>query len=86
MPIASKAIFDAVAAGHVFDRFDRVDFGGVDAVGGAELLGEIKLVVEDVDGDDAAGAGDAGALDDVEADAAAADHGRRFAPPGTLAV
>ena len=46
---------------------------GVDDVGGAELARVGELVLQHVDGDDAARAGEPRALDDVEADAAAAD-------------
>src|SRR5215831_3471002 len=48
--------------------------GGVDRVGGAEVARERELGVEEVARDDLAGAGEARALDDVEPDAAAADH------------
>ena len=54
---------------------DGVALAGVDRGGGAELLGHLELGLVHVDGDDLAGAGDAGALDHVEADAAAADDG-----------
>ena len=46
---------------------------GVDEVGGAELLGRLALQLDRVDREDAAGAGDARALDHGLADAAAAD-------------
>ena len=48
---------------------------GLHEVGGAELLGHLELRLEHVDGDDLLGPGDLGALDHVEADAAAADDG-----------
>src|SRR3546814_16758487 len=47
--------------------------------GGAELAGQRQFVVEDVDGNDALGAGQARAEQRVEADAAEADHGDRTA-------
>ena len=51
----------------------------LDGLGGAELPGHLELGVERVDGHDLTGPGDAGTLDDVEPDAAAADHGDRVA-------
>src|SRR5262249_42208016 len=47
----------------------------VEDVGCAERLGPLELLVDDVDGDDAGGAGDTRSLDDVDADAAAAEDG-----------
>ena len=43
-------------------------------VGGAELLGRLELAVDEVDGDDLGRAGDPGALDGGDADAAAPEH------------
>ena len=63
------------AAGELAHLADRVALRRVDGVGGAELAGQLELRLEHVDGDDLAGAGDGGALDAVEADAAAPDHG-----------
>ena len=67
------------AAGQLLDRFDRVGPAGVDHVGGAEMLGHVELRALDVDRDDAPGAGDGGAVDGRQADAAAADHRHRAA-------
>ena len=69
------------AAAHALDLFDRVDIGvGLThqhGVGSAETLGYIELVGGDVDGDDLAGAGDAGSLDDGVAHPAGAEHRHR---------
>ena len=56
---------------------DGVAAAGVDDVGGAELAGVSELVLQGVDGDDLLRAGQEGARDHAEADAAAADddHG-----------
>ena len=51
-----------------------VDLLGVDEVGHAELGGELAAGRVDVDADDLVGAGKPGALHDVEADAAEAEH------------
>ena len=62
-------------AGHCADRLDGVvDRGRVDEVGHAELLRERSFSGDGVDPDDAAGSRDAGALDDVGADAAEPEH------------
>jgi hypothetical protein len=47
----------------------------VDAVGGAQLAGQLELALVDVDGDDAAGLGQARADDRREADAAQPEDG-----------
>ena len=49
--------------------------GGVDRVGRADPLGRLQFFGVDVDGHDPPGAERPGELDDVEADAAGADHG-----------
>src|SRR5690606_38712896 len=60
-------------AGQAEDPQSGIDLVGLDRVGRPELAGHLQLRLEHVDGDDLGGTGDAGALDDVEADAAAAD-------------
>ena len=70
-----EGVVGAEAAGDLLDLADGVLLGGVDGVRGAEAHGELELTFVDVDGDDLAGVDEAGPLDDVEADAAAADHG-----------
>ena len=71
--------------GRMTDAFERpvhrrnVSVGGGDEVGRAELAGQRLLLGQKIDGDDAPGAGDAGALDHVQADAADAEHGDRLA-------
>ncbi len=65
-------------SGDLLHRLHDVLLLGVDDVRGAEVGRELQLVVEQIDGDDGLGAGQLGALHDVEADAAAADdHDRR---------
>src|SRR3546814_12843486 len=61
------------------DRLHGAFLCGIKGVGGAELAGQRQLVVEDVDGNDALGAGQARAEQRGEADAAEADHGDRTA-------
>jgi len=51
----------------------------VDGVGGAELAGFGEFKVVEVGGDDGVGAGEVGAEDSPEADAATADDDHRFA-------
>lgn len=67
----------------VGDQFEQlvhdVALGGVDAVGRTELDGQLGFAGQDVDGDDAFGAGESCALDDVESHTAATDHGDRRA-------
>ena len=74
------------AAGEGHDRADRIHLAGVDGVGGAELARELQLGCHRVDGDDAAGTGDGGAVDAREPDTAAADYGNGFRRARTLAV
>ena len=57
----------------------RVDVRRVDEVGRAESTGERQLLRIGVDRHDPGGTGDASALDHVEPDAAAPDHGDRVA-------
>ena len=78
-PITSKATSAPRPPREADHVGDRVALVGLHEVGGAELLGHLELRLEHVDGDDLLGAGDLGALDHVEADAAAADHGDRVA-------
>ena len=79
-PITSKATSAPRPFGvRPDDVGDRVALVGLHEVGGAELLGHLELRLEHVDGDDLLGAGDLGALDHVEADAAAADDRDRVA-------
>src|SRR5512132_1073805 len=63
-----------VGAAERLDRLDRVLLGGVDGELGAELAGEVELLVVDVDGDHAP-AGDRGVLDREVAEAADAEDG-----------
>ena len=67
------------AAGQLHDRLHGVRLARVDNVGGAEPVGELQLMVVDVDRDDPAGVQQPGALDHVEPDAAAPEHGDRHA-------
>ena len=67
------------ALGHFLHRQHWVHFLGIHHVRGAKFLRELKLGRHHVDGDDAAGTGNGRAVDGREADAAAADHGHRFA-------
>jgi hypothetical protein len=53
---------------------DRIVGLAVHDVGRADPLGHLELRIEDVDSDDLAGAADARALHDRQADAAAAEH------------
>ena len=68
-----ERVVGAAAAGERLHLRDRIALGRVDEVGGAELLGGLALHLDRVDRDDARRAGDARALDDGLADAAAAD-------------
>ena len=73
-------VVDAAAtARQLLDLRDRVTLVGVDEVGGAGLLGRLALHLDRVDRDDTRRTGDAGALDDGLADAAAADDRDRGA-------
>ena len=63
-----------VGSAERLDDLGRILLRGVDGVGGAELLGELQLVVDDVDGHDGA-AGDLGVLHGQVAEAADAEHG-----------
>ena len=71
------------AAGDLLHPLDRGLRARVDGVGGAELPGEVERRVLDVHRHDRRGAGQPGALDDVDADAAAADHGHAVAGADT---
>src|SRR5690242_12492905 len=68
----------ALPAGHVGDGRLRLLRRG-ERVGGAEFHGLLALVLQRVDGDDVLGAGVAGALDRVDADAADAEDRHRVA-------
>ena len=68
-----ERVVGADAAGELLHLRDRVAGAGVDEVGGAERLGGLALHLHRVDREDPARAGDARALDDGLADAAAAD-------------
>ncbi len=63
----------------VANGLHRVGGRGVDEVGGAELPGQVLLRGQGVDGDDAAGPGQAEALDHVEAHPPDAEDGCRLA-------
>ena len=76
-----ERVVDA-AAGELDDGEHRIGRGRVDDVGGAERLRELELRRDTVDRDDATGADDGGALDHVQADAAAADDGDGLARRG----
>lgn len=68
----------AAAVGHLDELLDdglALELGGVDEVGGAELLGPLLLGRVDVDHDDAAGLLGDGALHHRQADAAGAEDG-----------
>src|SRR6266545_5108145 len=68
-----EGVLDSTA-GELADRLDRIALGGIHRVGCAELTRLRELLLEDVDGDDHAGSGDARALDNRETDAAGAVH------------
>jgi hypothetical protein len=73
---AVEAVVGA-AVGEVEDRLHHLvvaDFLRIDEVGHAESLGHRALGRVDVDADDAVGADQFGALDDVESDAAEPEH------------
>src|SRR5687767_14640361 len=73
---AVEAVIGA-APGRVDHRLDDLvgaDLGWVDEIGHSEMLGHRPFGGIDVDADDLGGAGEAGALDDVEADAAEPEH------------
>src|SRR5438128_4787050 len=74
-----EGVIGAPPAGQRTHVLDHVLGLGVDRVGGAELARVLELVVEQVAGDDQPGAGQPGALDDVEPHATAADHDDRGA-------
>ena len=74
-PTTSKRVVGAPPVGEGPHLLDRVAVGRVDGVGGAELQAGLAAAGGGVDGDDRGRPGDAGALDDRLADAAAADHG-----------
>ena len=61
------------ATADVLHLRDRIAVTRVDDVRRAELLRQLELLADHVDGDDAAGAGDRRALDAVEPDAAYAE-------------
>src|SRR5207237_6931274 len=69
-----EGVVDATA-GQLADLFDGVPVRAVDRVGRAELAGVLELVVEQIDSDDATGTDQRRALDHVQSDPAAADHG-----------
>ena len=72
------------AAGEVDDRLHHLvaaDLVRIDEMGHAEFLGHRALCRIEVDADDLVGADHARALDDVEADAAEAEHGDVGAGP-----
>ena len=68
-------------------EFDALVTHWVEYVGGSELLGRLKLVLVDVDGEDARGAGHLGRLDHCEADRAQAKgcHRRASLDTGRVA-
>src|SRR5437016_11107599 len=69
-----EGVVGAAASRQLAHAVHDLLLGGVDRVRGAELAGERELVREQIARDDLARAGQAGALDHVEPDAAAADH------------
>src|SRR4029453_13182499 len=69
-----EGVVHAGAAREGAHGFDRVVVLAIDQMGRADPLGHLELRIEDVDPDDLAGAADARALHDREADAAAAEH------------
>src|SRR5204863_7718790 len=69
-----ESVIDAEAPGQRAHRLHRVVFGAVDEMRRAEPARDLLLRLELIDRDDLAGAPDARALDDREADAAAAEH------------
>ena len=77
---AFKAVIHAPAR-HLDDHLldGLVEVLGVHAVGGAEGPGQVELAGVGVDGDDAAGLGQLGTLDNGQADAAQAEHGHGVA-------
>ena len=70
-----ERVVGAAAAGERPHLLDRIAVGGIDQVGGAELLRGLALHLDRVDGEDPRRAGDARALEHRLADAAAADDG-----------
>src|SRR5262249_34377746 len=75
-----EGVVDAEAAGQLLDgRGHLRSTRGVDEVGGAELLRQLELRLREVDADDARRPAQRGALDDVQADAAAAEDRNRLA-------
>src|SRR5262249_11710409 len=74
-PDRLEGVVDATRR-HLDDRRHGVPGGSVDDVGRAEACREVELPGGGVHRDDACGTGDATALDDREADAAAADDRR----------
>ncbi|MCY1437239.1 hypothetical protein D9M71_533930 [compost metagenome] len=67
------------ATGQLLNLLHRVAVFRVDHVGGAELLGQLQLGVEHIDGDDARRTGQCRAIDRGKADAATTEHRDRFA-------
>ena len=64
------------AAGQLPDGLDWIGgFPGVDGRGRPQLAGQLKLALYQVDGDDRGGAGQPGAHDRAQPDAAEAEHG-----------
>ncbi len=68
-------MLDPAPAGQILDRRDRIVDTAVDRVRGAQSLGQGQAFVVNVDGDDAAGVGQARALDDIQAHAPGANDG-----------
>ncbi|MNS80900.1 hypothetical protein D3C72_1145970 [compost metagenome] len=67
------------AAGEGAHGIQHIGIAGVDHVGRAEPARQLQLGRHAVDGDDAPGTGDGGAVDRGQPDAAAADHGNGLA-------
>src|SRR5262245_46080923 len=74
---ALKRVMHATA-GQLLDALDGITVPGIDEIGGTQLGGQLQFYRIGIDGDNAAGTGDAGAVDGRHADAAAADHGHAF--------
>ena len=74
-----KAVVHPASLGQLQDGRQGVVLRRVDTVGGAKGFGEFELVVEQVNRNDLPRAGNRRALNHVQADPAAADHGDRAA-------
>ena len=84
-PDGLERVVDAVAAGDLLDRLDRIALVRIDGMGGAELARPLQFARVDVDADDRRRAGQLGAHDDRVPDTAAAedgDGGPRLHPGG----